>query len=66
MFVQFLEFCEMFFQRVRIQMLSIQPIVPLVQRNTMVVNFSGKVNLPFKMLVSLVIVEFEFESLHWS
>ena len=26
----------------------------------MVVNFSGKVNLPFEMFVSLVIVELEF------
>ena len=43
---QFLEFGEMFFERVCGQVLAIEPIVPLVQRDTVVVNFSGKVNLP--------------------
>ena len=62
--VQLLEFAQMLFERVCGKVPVIEPIVSFVERNTMVVNFSSKVNQPLEIAISLVIIEFEFVGLH--
>lgn len=47
-------------------MFAIEQIVPLVARNTVVVNFRGEIGKSFEVAISLVIMEFEFKSLYCS
>jgi hypothetical protein len=47
-----------------VKMLFEHPIVPLMQRNAVVVNYPGGVNLPLEASIPLVLIELKLQGFH--
>jgi hypothetical protein len=62
--ITFSELSNMFLELGAVQVFAPHPIVPTMQRNTVVVNRSRGINDALQVTISLVVVQLELERLH--